>query len=371
MLSGCGESPDDGKTPAAPAAPATPPGGAAGGQPAAHITYYVKSDGSDANLGTATAPLKTVGVALQKLAAAYSAAGKAWPNKDAANEGNGMIVILGNLSIGGISIDETAGNKYPPIVLYGGAQGQAGTLSLATATGTLLTVKKGASVSLQGITLQGKANNNAAFVKVEDNGKLFLKKGALIRGNHNTAKDAWGGGVLLSGSTGSRPTLTMEGGTITANSAAKGGGVGGTYGVLTMDDGIITGNSATAYGGGVGLSDSRMDMEYGVIKANLAGSAGGGVYLKGTETVLNMGAFAMLYGMDESDPNFRNVVGAWNQSKTSFTPATGKTLGHAVYVDINSTVKKRDNTIGHKKNNQDDRVSYASGKGWKGAWDAN
>ena len=107
-------------------------------------------------------------------------------------------------------------------------------------------------------------------------------KGGVITGGNNTS---YGGGVYSEGA------FTMSSGSITGNTAPRGGGVYvGSNGTLTMTDGSIAGNTASLYGGGVyERKGGTFTMKNGSITGNTASSNfGGGVYVgKGTFTMDN------------------------------------------------------------------------------------
>ena len=109
--------------------------------------------------------------------------------------------------------------------------------------------------------------------------------------SENTATNGNGGGVYMN----SAPEVTMNGGSITGNTAANnGGGVYAFSGTFTMNDGTIAGNKATAKnGGGVYVESigTTFTMKDGTIGGSTAADAntadyGGGVYVKnGTFTM--------------------------------------------------------------------------------------
>lgn len=108
--------------------------------------------------------------------------------------------------------------------------------------------------------------------------------------SENTATNGNGGGVYMN----SAPEVTMNGGSITGNTAANnGGGVYAFSGTFTMNDGTIAGNKATAKnGGGVYANGSTVfTVKDGTIGGSTAADAnaakyGGGVYISnGTFTI--------------------------------------------------------------------------------------
>ncbi|MBD5169525.1 MAG: hypothetical protein HDT20_05340 [Oscillibacter sp.] len=97
------------------------------------------------------------------------------------------------------------------------------------------------------------------------------------------------GGVKNSG------TFTMNGGTISGNTAKDGGGVNNN-GTFTMNGGAISGNTATGDGGGVYNFRGTFTMEDGTIEGNNAVYAGvgqgGGVYNDQTVFTMNGGTIS-------------------------------------------------------------------------------
>ena len=144
-------------------------------------------------------------------------------------------------------------------------------------------VNSGGALTLTNITLDGNKKNieaEAPLINVADGGKLTLGDKATLQNNNNKYNNnddigGKGGGVLNKG------TLTMNGGTITGNTANMGGGVLNES-TFTMSDGAeITGNTAREYGGGVhnaNFISCTCTMSGGSITNNSANNNGGGVY---------------------------------------------------------------------------------------------
>lgn len=109
-------------------------------------------------------------------------------------------------------------------------------------------------------------------------GGIFNLYGGVI--SDNEANDA-GGGVYIDGR---NATFTMYGGEITNNTAGTdGGGVSSASAKFIMNGGSITGNTAVT-GGGVSVgyhSSTDFTMNGGEIKNNMASDNGGGVYMGG------------------------------------------------------------------------------------------
>lgn len=186
-----------------------------------------------------------------------------------------------------------------------------------------------------GVITGGSSNYEGGGVYVIS-GTFEMSGTAAISGNRAFR----GGGVRVSGD----GTFTMSGGTIAGNSASHGGGVyvegnstftmsdstisdnkatgsgngfgGGVYfsgGTFTMQGGTISGNSAISYGGGVYFSGTEFTMQGGTIRGNTATSSGGGVYVNGGEVTIsggylggtiakNKGSISIEGGYFEKDP---------------------------------------------------------------------
>ena len=128
----------------------------------------------------------------------------------------------------------------------------------------------GGTFTMDGGTISG---NTAA---VNGGGVFIDKYAAFTMGNGtisgNTAE--YGGGVFVHDS-----EFTMNDGTISGNTAASGGGVNVDSSTFTMNSGTISGNTA-ASGGGVFVFDDTFTMNGGTISGNVA-TSGGGVNVRG------------------------------------------------------------------------------------------
>lgn len=152
---------------------------------------------------------------------------------------------------------------------------------------------KAAVLDLNGKTLDGGLSGKAAVgegsVIAVNGGTLTLKDsgtGGKITGGNST--DGGGGGITVRWG----GALYMEGGIITGNRAAYGGGVfvaqnslDGRDSLFYMSGGSITGNDSTVYGGGVRIAEySAMTVSgAATIQDNfVGGTLSGGVYVQGT-----------------------------------------------------------------------------------------
>ena len=137
-----------------------------------------------------------------------------------------------------------------------------------TGTSSVITVGEGADFTLEDCSADASA---PAGTGVITGGIGFLDEYTVRRG----------GGVYISGNS----TFTMNGGTISGNTATTCGGVyvvnGGTF---TMNGGTISGNTANFDGGGVELVNGTFTMTGGTISGNSAYDWGGGVYVRNNST---------------------------------------------------------------------------------------
>ena len=144
----------------------------------------------------------------------------------------------------------------------------------------------------------------------------FTMHGGTISDNTAGASDGGGGGVYV----GEKCSFTMDGGTITGNTATDGNG-GGIYihmlSKVTISGGEITNNTASGsgirYGGGI-YSESGVTVSNVKITGNNA-KAGGGIYGNGTinltdATVTGNNQYDVYYGGGESSAPKLTVSGS-------------------------------------------------------------
>jgi hypothetical protein len=165
-----------------------------------------------------------------------------------------------------------------------------GTIRLAAAGFSMLTINSGVRFTLDGPTLAGL--NPSGFPLVNVSGGAFILKNGNITGNTNNTNN--GGGVVVN----ANGTFTMNGGSITYNTAnPSGGGVALNSGTFTMNGGNIGHNTATGTsvylgGGGVYAANAAFVMNGGSISGNAA-NAGGGVYVpSGGSFTMNGGSIS-------------------------------------------------------------------------------
>ena len=137
-----------------------------------------------------------------------------------------------------------------------------GTINLKS-QGNLLNIWGGGNgrrLTLEGVTLVGIADNSESLVDVNNGGEFIMKNG-VITGNTRVGGDGGGIGVW-------QATFTMEGGTISGNTANGGGGVGVDRSAFIMTGGTISANTADSSGGGVKVGDGTFTMTDGTITGN-------------------------------------------------------------------------------------------------------
>jgi len=230
--------------------------------------------------------------------------------------------------------------------------------------GSMFTVGSGNTLILDSnVTLQGRYDNNASLVKVNDGGTLFMNSETkIIENTVGGGGEAviYGGGVFVS----ANGTFTMTGGKISGNIANSGGGVY-VRGTFTMTGGEVSGNYAQ-YGGGVYV-DGTFTMNDGEISGNYADEGfGGGVYVNGRFT--KSGGIITGYTDDTTKGNVvgtptNNIIGP--PTNIIGWPPTDirSNCGHAVYV--NPGIKCRENTAGSVVNLNSNVAGVAGG------WDEN
>ncbi len=156
----------------------------------------------------------------------------------------------------------------------------------------------------------------------------FTMNDGTIAGNKATAKN--GGGVYANGST----AFTVKGGTIggstaaDANAAKYGGGVYVKNGTFTMSGGKVTGNTASKDGGGVRLDKGTFNMSgSAVISRNTADGYGGGVDANDGSFTMSGGSITGNTTTNES-PDWSGGGGVFVFDDGSFTMSGGSITGN-------------------------------------------
>jgi hypothetical protein len=207
--------------------------------------------------------------------------------------------------------------------------------------GHLLVVQGNKTLTLDGVTLAGVANNNEPLVGVYDGGALVMKSGKITGNTHiRSDEEANGGGVRVNGNS----TFTMEGGAISGNTVESGNNAlgGGVWidgnSVFTMVDGAISGNTVESHnsngasgsnGGGVWISgNSPFTMKGGAISGN---TIKGGQWSNGGGVVTSNSAFTMeggkISGNTAQAVDWANGAGVSIASDSTFTMEGGVIYG--------------------------------------------
>ncbi len=214
-------------------------------------------------------------------------------------------VVGGGGGIGAVLYAESPEPNYEGIVINGGTI----TDNKAETAGAGIYVTNG-KVS---ITDSEISNNTAEAIQgngTGQNGGGIYASGAKtevtvtnteITGN--TTRN-FGGGVLVSSGT----EFIMDGGTISGNKAAKGGGIF-TNGDVTVEDGEIANNTTTSAGGGVYSYTGSFTMNDGTVTGNQSGAAGGGVYSHTADFTMNGGELYNNTADTTSDDVYSNTTG--------------------------------------------------------------
>ena len=220
-------------------------------------------------------------------------------------------IISGNTATNGGGVYFDGGNTF---------EMSGGTISGNTATnGGGIYFYGAITFEMNGGTITGNtASSNGGGVYVPY-GMFTLEVGTIT---DNSATD--GGGVYID-----RGMFTLESGTVSGNTASSNGG--GVYTssltTLTLEDGTISGNFAYAGGGGVYMSGGKSTMNGGTISGNSA-LVGGGMYIYG-------GTFTMNGGTISGDRTFIGSGLHVNDSNGTFT-MNGGYLGEDI--ENNGTV---------------------------------
>jgi uncharacterized membrane protein len=238
----------------------------------------------------------------------------------------------------------TTANSPANVIINGGGR-------VVTGSTYSITVGSGVSLTLRNITF-----TTLPFT-VATGGKLVLDTDAVVRGNAGTGITVDSGtlemktgalvtlngasGVLTSGAT---SRFTMEGGTVSYNTAVLGAGVRIGGGEFTMTGGAILNNTVgdsaqSGNGGGVALTGASavFTMSGGEISYNTASSVeavGGGVVLTGASAVFTMSGGEISYNTASGGDAVGGGV-ALTGANTVFTMSGGE-ISHNSANDYNA-----------------------------------
>ena len=198
------------------------------------------------------------------------------------------------------------------------------TISL-TSDGHLFGVFEGVTLILDNnITLQGRESNTSALVFVYSGAALRMNDGAAITDNTPLIDEEYGyatggGGVYVT----RNAAFTMSGGTISGNSAQRGGGVF-TAGTFTMHSGTISDNAAFI-GGGVYVDEDGTNNIRPFIVGDGVYVDEGGIFERGT---FEGGTFTMSGGTI-SDNAAEGGGGVHVDTGGTFTMSDGTISGNS------------------------------------------
>uniref|UniRef100_UPI00388F7E3D beta strand repeat-containing protein n=1 Tax=Treponema sp. TaxID=166 RepID=UPI00388F7E3D len=218
--------------------------------------------------------------------------------------------IFVNGTLTGINEISSSVNGKAQSITVSGLTGNSTDILNGNSAGTVLTVSTTVPVTIRKLKITGGISENGGGLNIAAGADVTLGEGSLITGNSASGD---GGGIYNKG------TLTLSGGTISANevtgassagggvyntktftmtggtiggstasnankasgSAALGGGVGnyGSSAIFTMQGGLISHNEAEKGGGVYGESSAAITIEDGTISGNSASAAGGGIYV--------------------------------------------------------------------------------------------
>jgi TolB-like protein len=247
-----------------------------------------------------------------------------WLEENAVNNTEYRVEVTGNESLGAPTLSYPRRRNVTIRLIS--SEGER-VLSL-TGSGSLFTIESDVTLILDnGITLQGRNQNNASLIRVNSRGTLIMNEGGKIIGNTSSSN---GGGVFVN----ENGNFTMTGGEISSNTSSSTDGGGGVYvnrnGNFTMSGGIIYGNNTgNRRGGGVAV-DGSFTMTGGEIAGNtagewgLSGCAGGGVVVGERATFTMRGG--EIYGNTATNYNGGGVA----MIRGTFTMTGGVISGNTV-----------------------------------------
>ena len=263
----------------------------------------------DTGTGTESAPFATLEKALEAIG------------------GEGVVYVTGT-----VAVDSEHNHSSGNLTLRG--YGSGGTL--INSSGRVFNITGGSVTLEDGITLTGCVTAGDGGAVYVNDGMFTMESGSKITNSSatkNVAMGGNGGGVFV----GDHGTFTMNGGTISGNSANNGGGVYvSTGGTFTMNGGVIGGtgdekNTAVCGGGVYVFTDGIFNMSGNAqIQGNEATGkgtidGGGGVY------VINGGNFTMSGGTISGN-SANNGGGVYVYKGGEFT-MSGGTINDDIFAD--------------------------------------
>ncbi len=203
-----------------------------------------------------------------------------------------------------------------------------------------------ASLTVNGGTISGNtAATSGGGIAGYSNSVISLNGGTITG---NSAKN--GGGIYVTSATTKLLSSSIK---ITNNTAsASGGGISGYAGTFEMSAGEISGNKATGNdGGGIDLWKTTATLKGGTIKSNTAGNVGGGIKLYEAKLTMTGGSITANKSVNGSGicVNENSTLTLNGGSITSNIANSGY---YGVYISSNSTYSKGSTSIsGNTPNN--------------------
>ncbi|MDR1324712.1 MAG: right-handed parallel beta-helix repeat-containing protein, partial [Treponema sp.] len=265
---------------------------------------------------------------------------------------NGALFALESgvtLKLGNITLQGKSGNTASLVTVSSGA-----TLEInagAKISGNTKSGNDGGGVYVNGGTLtmtggeiSDNTTNSGGGVSLYNNSRFTMSGGYIS--NNFSKSGTGGGGVRLENS-----KFTMSGGTISGNTTAGGSGGGvrvNTSSMFTMSGGTISGNTTAGNVGGGVYTSNTFTMTGGTISGNIASSNGGGVYASSKFTMSG----GTISGNTTTNGNGGGVYGGITKSGGTIYGSeadeplkntAGSGAGHAAYAAAD---KVRDSTAG-------------------------
>lgn len=243
-------------------------------------------------------------------------------------------------------------------------------------TGTMITVKAGATLTVEAVTLDGSgATATGNLIATEGSGSIVLNEGTVLQNNNgahavslatrgggtltlnsaqiiNNSSDSgaiWGGGHIIvnAGSKISNNSSTGSAGAIRMVSSCN----------LTMNGGEISNNTAAGDGGAIwGYGSSTYNFNGGKISGNESAGTGGAIYT-GTYSVINIsGDFEM------KDNKAANTGAIRLTDHTSLT-MTGGTVAGNTQNGASNAFNTWNNSMSLTGGTINDDISYVGGLG--------
>lgn len=214
--------------------------------------FFVSATGSDSNDGTTNAPLRTIQGAITKF------------NEVCSNESTCNIYLLSNITP---SSDDFVNGITSLVTLSAGTENSMKTYNI-------MPYSSGSGTTTYTINANRNENQLGCVISVAEYNTLNLTNLTISGGRTGTNTN--GGGIYV----GSNATVTLTNCTVSNNHVlgGNGGGIFNDGGSVTLNGCTVTGNSASQGGGGIFNSSGTVTLNSCTITSNIAGYGGGGVY---------------------------------------------------------------------------------------------